>query len=703
MTISRRLPIFLALILSAALNLNAQEQDKKLSQDLMTIADQVMADTRAIDQALEQMVLAANTDTTNVRANFFAGLWHIESIGKDQSVVFLLRAFNQNPNYRFDIEYWIGKGYHYGEKFDKAVEYYTKYKNKLKAKPGYNGKDKVDISEVDRRIAECANGKEFKASPRPYSIVNMGSAINSPQDDYAPVLTADENEMVFTTRRQDDNTSPDVADDNKYYEDIFISIREGGNWKSARNIGPPINTKYHNSNLALSPDGSLLFIRNDDGNGDIYVTEKKKDGTWGEPEPLPGVVNSSAIESSVSITADENTLYFASDRPGGYGGFDIYVCTKDSRGEWTRVTNLGPKINTEHDEDGPFISFDGKTLYFSSEAHKSMGGFDIFRSELLDAKKNEWSEPENIGYPINTPDDDIYFSISKDGKRSYYSSVRNEGLGYTDIYVITDLEKTNPQPEVVAKEPVKEPVKEEPPKEEPKKEPVKEEPKKEPIKEQPKKEVPKKVIQPIKYMLAIIDAQTKQPIDAKVSMTGLKDKLVVGSVDQGNGVTEYSIKSTTAKDYKITVDKEGYMFQTLNVKVPAATADEKTISKTIEMRKLVVNAVSVLRNIYFDFEKASFKTDSYNELNRLEAMMKQNPALQVEISGHTDKVGTKAYNKKLSLMRANAVRSFLTSKGVDPRRVKTVGYGEDRPIASNDDDKEGRELNRRVEFKVLGN
>jgi len=698
MTISRRLPIFLALILSAALNLKAQDQDKKLSQDLMTIAEQVMTDTRAIDQALEQMVQAANTDTTNVKANFLAGLWHIESIGKDQSVVFLLRAYNQNPNYRFDLEYWIGKGYHYGEKFDKAVEFYTRYKNKLKSKPGYNGKDKVDMSEVDRRIAECANGKEFKASPRPYSIVNMGSAINSPQDDYAPVLTADENEMVFTTRRQDDNTSPDVADDNKYYEDVFISIREGGQWKTARNIGPPINTKFHNSNLALSPDGSLLFIRNDDGNGDIYVSEKKKDGTWGEPEPLPGVVNSSAIESSVSITADENTLYFASDRPGGFGGFDIYVCTKDSRGEWTRVTNLGPKINTEHDEDGPFISYDGKTLYFSSEAHKSMGGFDIFRSELLDAKKNDWSEPENIGYPINTPDDDIYFSISKDGKRSYYSSIRNDGLGYTDIYLITDLEKTNPQPDVTAKEPVKEPVKDEPPKEEPKKEPVKEEPKKE-----PKKEVPKKVVQPIRYVLTVIDAQTKQPLDAKVSMTGLKDKLVVGSVDKGSGVTEYSIKSTVAKDYKITVDKEGYIFQTVNVKVPAATAEEKTISKTIEMRKLVVNAVSVLRNIYFDFEKATFKTESYNELNRLEAMMKQNPALQVEISGHTDKVGTKAYNKKLSLLRANAVRSFLTSKGVDPRRVKTVGYGEDRPIASNDDDKEGRELNRRVEFKVLGN
>jgi outer membrane protein OmpA-like peptidoglycan-associated protein len=562
--------------------------------------------------------------------------------------------------------------------------------------------------EVDRRLTECANGKEFKANPKPFSIVNMGSAINSPQEDFAPVLTADENEIVFTTRRQEDNTSPDVADDNKYYEDIFVAVRENGSWKAARNIGPPVNTKYNDSNLTLSPDGSLLFIYKDEGNGDIYLCEKNKNGSWGEPTPLPGIINSSYRESSVTITPDENTLYFVSERPGGYGGSDIYVCTKDSKGEWSRVKNLGPKINTELDEDGPFISYDGKTLYFSSELHKTMGGFDIFKSELLNAEKNEWSEPENIGYPINTPDDDIYFSISKDGKRSYYSSVKNEGQGYTDIYVITDLEKTNPQPEVAAKEPVKEPVKEEPPKEEPpkeepKKEPVKETPPKEETKKEPKKETPKKVTQPIKYVLTVIDAETKQPIDAKVSMQGLKDKVVVGSVDKGNGVTEYSIKATSAKEYRITVDKEGYIFQTLSVKVPAATTEEKTITKIVEMRKLVVNAVSILRNIYFDFEKASFKTESYNELNRLEAMMKQNPALQVEISGHTDKVGSKAYNKGLSLRRANAVRSFLTSKGVDPRRIKTVGYGEDRPIASNDDDKEGRELNRRVEFKVLGN
>ncbi|MGC4022239.1 MAG: OmpA family protein [Cyclobacteriaceae bacterium] len=192
-------------------------------------------------------------------------------------------------------------------------------------------------------------------------------------------------------------------------------------------------------------------------------------------------------------------------------------------------------------------------------------------------------------------------------------------------------------------------------------------------------------------------------LDAKVRMFGLKDKVVVGAVDRGEGVTEFTIKSTTAKDYRISVERDGYIFQTINEKIVGATTDEKTINKTIEMRKLVVGAVSILRNIYFDFAKASFKTESYGELNKLETMMKQNQNLQVEISGHTDFVGSKTFNKSLSQRRANAVKAFLTSKGIDTRRIKAVGYGEEKPIASNDDEQEGRELNRRVEFRVLGN
>lgn len=703
MTILRRLLIFLAVSSIVNLTSFAQEQDKEQSKLYMDQAREIMAATRAMDDARELMITAADFDTTNVLANFEAGHMQIETINRERAVKYFLRIYRQNPNYRFDLEFWIARSYHYGFAFDKAIDFYTRYKNKLAKNSGYGGRDKVDLKIVDESLQQCKNGKEFMADPKPYVITNIGREINSEFEDYGPVLNSNEDEIIFTTRRRDDNTNPNVADDNKPYEDIFISTKAGGKWKSAKNIGPPVNTAYYESNLALSPDGNSLYIYRDENGGDIFVSEKKDDGTWSEPTPLPGVINSSYRESSVSVSADGKTLYFASDRPGGIGGSDIYVCTKDGKGEWTRTKNLGATINTSEDEDGPFISYDGKTLYFSSQAHKGMGGFDIFKSTLSNAEKNEWGEPENLGYPINSPDNDAFFTSTKDGKRGYYSTVREDGLGYDDIYVITGVDQATKRPEVAAEPPKEEPKKEEPKVEEPKKEIVKEEPKKEIIKEQPKKETPKKVNQSIKFLLTVIDADTKQALDAKVRMQGVKDKVVVGAIDRGEGVTEFTIKSATAAQYRITVEKDGYIFQTINEKVPTATTDEKTIAKTVALQKLVVNAVSILRNIYFDFNKATFKTESYGELNRLETMMKQNPVLQVEIAGHTDIVGTKAFNKSLSQRRADAVRGFLTSKGVDPRRVKTKGYGAEKPIASNDDEKEGRELNRRVEFKVLSN
>jgi outer membrane protein OmpA-like peptidoglycan-associated protein len=505
-------------------------------------------------------------------------------------------------------------------------------------------------------------------------------------------LNENETELIFTTRRRDGNLNENVADDNKPYEDIFTSTKSGSAWSRAQNIGNVVNIKFSDSGLALSADGNTLFIYKDEGNGDIYFSERKN-GVWTAPEALPGIINSSYREASISITKDEDVLYFASERPGGFGGSDIYSCTKDSKGEWSKVRNLGPGINTELDEDGPFIDNEGKTLYFSSTGRKGMGGYDIYKSTLKNFDKNEWGEPENLGFPINTPDDDIYYVTTKDGKRSYYASVREDGMGYTDIYMITVPEEKKKEPEPVKTEP--EPVKEEPKKEEPKEEPVKEE---------PKKEEPKKTeLQPLKYVVKVVDADSKAGLDAKVRLQGSKDNIVVGVSPQGGGVFQFNITSAEAKEYRLSVEREGYVFQNQSIRIEGAQPGEKTVTKTVEMRKLVVGVSSILRNIYFDFSKASFKSESYNELNKLLTMMQQNAGMNVEISGHTDAVGSKSLNKTLSQARANAVKNFLVSKGIDTRRVKAVGYGEERPFASNDDEDEGREFNRRVEFKVLGN
>ncbi len=656
------------------------QDNKELAKEYMTQAELIMAETRAIDDARELMVTAANLDPENLKANFEAGLYHLRTIGKDRAAQFLLRVYERDPNYRFDLEYWIGLSYQYGMEFDKAIDFYNRYKEKMAKRPNYMGNDRVSAAVIDRAIYECQNGKEFVGSPKNFSIVNIGREINSEWDDYAPVFNANEDIIIFTTRRREGNLNQNVDLDNKPFEDIFIARKVNGVWSRAENIGTPVNTPYHDSNLAFSADGETLFIYKDDNGGDIYFCERQPNGTWGEPQPLPGIINSSYEEKSISISPDERTLYFSSNRPGGYGGLDIYKATKDAKGEWSNVKNLGPKINTEYDDDGPFIDYDNKTLYFSSKGRKGMGGFDIFKS-VFDESTNEWSEPENLGYPINTPDNDIYYTSTRDGKRAYYSSVREDGLGYDDIYMITVPEQ--PAPVIAAKDPEPEP--------EPEKEPVE------------KPEPAPKQKAPLRYVVKTVDAATGQPLSARVRLQGARDNIVVPGAMKETGVTEFTVSNEGEKDYRLSAELEGYAFVNQNVRLPGASEQERTEVRTIEMRRLVSGVVSVLRNIYFDFDKATFRTESYTELNKLERMMAENPRLKVEIAGHTDNIGTAAYNMQLSQRRAEAVKDYLVKKGIDPRRITAKGYGKTRPLASNDDEKEGRELNRRVEFRVIEN
>jgi outer membrane protein OmpA-like peptidoglycan-associated protein len=541
---------------------------------------------------------------------------------------------------------------------------------------------------VDKSIVECINGKELVAKPGNFSIVNIGREINSEFEDYGPVLNEGENEIIFTTRRREGNLNQNVSDDNKPYEDIFIARKNNGIWSYAANIGERINTPFHDSNLALSADGNTLYILKDEGGGDIYHCDRLSSGSWGPPVPLPGIINSSYEEKSISISKDGKTLYFSSNRPGGLGGSDLYKATKDTKGEWSNVKNLGAKINTEFDEEGPFIDYDLVTLYFSSKGHTNMGSYDIFKS-TFDAKKNLWSAPENLGYPINTPDDDIFYITSSDGKRAYYSSVREDGLGYTDIYLITTPEGMKDAEPVVATK--NDPVVEKPVDQKPVEQ--------KPVQQDPVQSVP----QPLRYLVKIVDAESKAPLAVKVRLQGLNDNVIVSSTPVEAGVYEFRITSKTAKDYRLSIEKEGYVFVNETVRIQGANGGEQSFNRNIQLRRLKVGTVSILRNIYFDYDRASFTTQSYSDLNKLETMMRQNTQIRVEISGHTDNYGHWQYNTKLSQKRAEAVKDYLTKKGIDTRRIKAVGYGESKPLATNDDEDEGRELNRRVEFKVLQN
>lgn len=400
--------------------------------------------------ALKNYKEAYAIDSTNANINYKMGFCYIKTnTNKTKALKHLELASTDVTEKYNDFEprekgapvttyYYLGIAYHLNNRFNDALKMFEKYKTYLKSK-----KQAEIIKETDGRIAQVKNAIEFYANPVPVRINNISDSINTAYAEYSPVISADESMLFFTSRREG-STGGEKTSDDQFYEDIYVSYKkEDGTWSAPFN-DPNINTTDHEATVGLSADGQQLFIYKDE---DIYVSTL--DGErWSLPEKVgaDGIsdINTTAWEPSACITADGRTLYFSSDRKGGYGGTDIYQAVKLPNGKWSKARNLGPIINTALDEDGPYIHPNATTLYFSSKGHKNMGGFDIFSATLGDSAR--WSEPVNIGAPVNTPDDDIFYMTSPDGKRAYYSSSKDGGYGDKDIYMIIHDEpvKTTP-------------------------------------------------------------------------------------------------------------------------------------------------------------------------------------------------------------------------------------------------------------------
>ncbi|MGZ4159070.1 MAG: hypothetical protein ACXVED_18900, partial [Bacteroidia bacterium] len=350
----------------------------------------------------------------------------------EKSLEFLSAVYEKNKK-AANIKYDLARAYHYNYKFDEALAILNDY-----VKGKITPQQKKDAEQL---IEYCNNGKILVAAPVDAKIDNIGDIVNTVGEEYVPVVSSDESVMIFTYRGDLSTgglqNSYNQADSfGVYYEDVFITHKENNNWVTPVSIGSNINTNAHDAAIALSNDGQKLFIFKDDSydGGDIYIS-KLDSNNWGAPQKLKGDVNTAAWEGSASLSADEKTLYFSSERPGGYGGRDLYKATLMLDSTWGDVKNLGPTINTALNDDAPFIHPDGKTLIYSSEGLNSMGSYDIFQTTYNSADSS-WSTPKNLGYPINTPDDDRYFILSTDGKRGYYASGKAGGFGLHDIYVV---------------------------------------------------------------------------------------------------------------------------------------------------------------------------------------------------------------------------------------------------------------------------
>ncbi|PIX35592.1 MAG: hypothetical protein COZ59_05595, partial [Bacteroidetes bacterium CG_4_8_14_3_um_filter_31_14] len=576
-----------------------------------------------------------------------------------------------------DILWVLATGYHLNAEFDKAIELYTKYKNQL-SPSNLQAKRK----EIDKRVLECNNGKELIKTPIRVYIDNCGPNINTMYPEYSPLISADESMMMYTSRREDTYGGGRDPEDNLFFEDIYISYNDGKNWGQAKNVGKPLNTNNNDATVGLSPDGTQLFTFNGKANnGDIFVSSLKG-SEWTSPDdgPLRKYINTDFHETSASFSFDGKTMYFISDRPDGFGKHDMWETHWDSEKErWAEPKNMGSTINTEYDEEGVFMHPDGRTLYFSSCGHNTMGGFDIFKSTLSD--DGSWSKPENIGYPVNTPDDDLFFILSASGKHGYYSSVRDDGQGDYDIYMIIFRgPEKNPvlqnEDNLLANvEPITESV----------------------ITEQVEIKTTRLTI----LKGTVKDALTLNPIEASIEIVDNVKNEVISTSKSNSSTGRYLISLPSGRNYGIAVKADGYLFHSENFDIPAAT-NYQEITKDILLNKMAVGQKVILKNIFFDYAKATLRSESFPELDRLISLLTDFPNVRIEISGHTDNQGSLTTNQKLSENRAKAVVDYLIGKGIVTSRLEFKGYAYLQPIATNDNE-EGRQQNRRVEFKVLQN
>jgi outer membrane protein OmpA-like peptidoglycan-associated protein/tetratricopeptide (TPR) repeat protein len=693
--LNKSLALFAILLLSA-LNLLAQKPQKLFYEGIKYM------DMEDYSAALPYFLKLDSMGISNPNIKFHIGLCYLSApYKKDRAIPYLEAASEKtNPRYREEfygekkaplmVYKYIGQAYHLGYKFDEAIKNYEKLKEIVA-----DGNPEL-TAEMNRLIQISNTAKQMVKQPINIEVKNLGKSINTSYPEYAPVISADEKTLIFTSRRKE-NEGSGLAPDGMYYEDIYISHFENNEWTEAKQIGSNINTKGHEASIGLSVDGQVLYIYiDDDGDGNIYES-KLKGNTWGKPVKLSDNVNTRNWEPSASLSSDGNHLYFTSDRSDGLGGSDIWMSKKLPNGEWALPVNLGANINTPYDEDGPFIHPDGKTLYFSSKGHNTMGGYDIFYS-VKDAN-GEWSKPINVGYPLNTTDDDVFFVLSPDGKRGYYSSFNEKGFGEKDIYLINFIDAV--EPDLVL------------------------------------------------YQGTINDCDGNVPADVTIAITDENTQELYGIYTPNSQTGNYVLILPPGTIYSVSFESDGYTIRTdtilakekdsfykidrsitmvpvrlvtnpkgLNLPCPdkdaiIASTNTKGKSNKTKTTEIPVDPSLVLKqgemlslnNIYFDFDKSFLRDASIKELDKLIAIMKANPNSKVELSAHTDSKGTVEYNQELSKRRAFSARNYLVNKGIPASRTKLEMHGKLKPAVSNtnedgSDNPENRQLNRRVEIKL---
>ncbi|MBN1788937.1 MAG: OmpA family protein [Bacteroidales bacterium] len=606
--------VFLALILFAQLPLQAQEKDQAELKEYFLDAEFFFAQEEYADALYDYLELYNNGFKDNANINYRMGICYLNIPGqKEKAIDYLLEAVkNIGSKYKesslkqktapVDAYLFLGNAYRVNNNLDKAIESYNKYKELANSVN--------EIKYADQQILACNTALRFMSNPLRVRITNLGDSVNGNSSNYKAVVSGDGKSLFYM------NELP-------FYDAIYFSGYTPEGWSSSVNITPQIQSDGDQYVTSVSYDGSQLFLTKEDAfNSDIYVS-RRTDNKWSKSIPVAGEgINTKYWESHASISRDGKSLYFTSNRKDGMGDMDIYKTQLQANGQWGLPVNLGSNINTALNEDTPFITENDSTLYFSSQGHDNMGGYDIFKSKL--ETSGQWSKPENIGYPINTTDDDLFFNPWNNGRIGYISMIREGGYGKEDIYAIQP-EADDPLPMVLADFFAKQ-AKPEPP--------------------------------------VIAEVKPAEPAVTPV-------------------VPEPAQPAQPAQPTQPT--------QPLPPPPPPPVTPKEI----------------VLDPVYFAFDNFQLSVAGKNQLDKVARLMQEYPVVRVKLVGHADAKGPAEYNLKLSEKRALTVLEYLTNKGIDKSRLEILGLGEKNFAAINSnpdgsDNPEGRGLNRRVEYEIIG-
>jgi outer membrane protein OmpA-like peptidoglycan-associated protein/tetratricopeptide (TPR) repeat protein len=623
-------------------------------------------------KALEQYDKAYAFNPKSAELNFKIGVSHIYSTDKTKAIPFIKEAYKLNPLVDPFINYYMGYINQLEENYKEAITYYNKFEEEYRKADDF-------AKFVKQRKNECNNAIALQNNPIRAWIDHVPE-LSSNKDDYAPSVSMDGGEIIFTSNRKNEHSPNEVG---VYDDEIYSSSLVNGKWQKPTVLKGPINTEGNDVSNNLSYDGTKMLMskENADGNTDVYESFLRG-AEWSDPVSFSRDINFKTNEKYAAYDFDGRKIYFSKDKENGENGYDIMVSgvkvQRDrSWGFPTKEQSVSSTFN-----DGPiYMHLDGKTMYIASEGFNSMGGYDIFVSKKV--KGGGWTKPENLGSPINTPYDDFFFAATANGKFAYIASNRAGGKGGFDIYKVTfwgdekspafttedfllaSVAKPIQDPELVGEVKVN------------------------------------SMAELTVFKGLTIDAITKKAVEAVIEITDNKTGAIVESFTSNSATGKFLISLNAGGNYGIAVKADGYLFHSENFDIPLGSA-YSLVNKTIELKNIKIGSKIALRNVFFDTGKSDIRAESNAELDRLVKLLKDVPALKIELSGHTDNTGSPKNNLSLSQDRADAVVAYLVSKGIAKNRLIAKGYGAEKPVADNGTS-DGRQLNRRTEFEIIAN